>query len=153
MNITETATDNKYVIFKLANQFYGIDIYNVQVIEKVSSFTRVPNAESFVKGVINLRGEVVPVINLGERFGIASSDDNHESRIIIVSIKDILIGLVVDSSSEVLTLNKDDIDDTPALGEKATEDYIKCIGKKDGRLIMLLDLEKVIGITDSLEDI
>lgn len=153
MNITEATIDNKFVIFKLANQYYGINIYNVQVIEKITSFTRVPNAEHYVRGVINLRGEVVPVIDLSKRFGILSSEDSNESRIIIVKVKDILIGLVVDSSSEVLTLDYEDIDDTPSLGEQATEDFIKGIGKKDGRLIMLLDLEKVIGVSDSLEEI
>ncbi len=153
MNITESSTDNKFVIFKLANQYYGIDIYNVQVIEKVTNYTRVPNAEHYVKGVINLRGEVVPVIDLGERFGIISSENNNESRIIIIKVKDILIGLVVDSSSEVLTLDEEDIDDTPSLGEQATEEFIKGIGKKDGRLIMLLDLEKVIGVNETIEEI
>ena len=153
MNITESSTDNKFVIFKLANQYYGIDIYNVQVIEKVTNYTRVPNAEYYVKGVINLRGDVVPVIDLGERFGIISSENNNESRIIIIKVKDILIGLVVDSSSEVLTLDEEDIDDTPSLGEQATEEFIKGIGKKDGRLIMLLDLEKVIGVNETIEEI
>lgn len=152
MNITETTTDNKFVIFKLANQYYGIDIYNVQVIEKNTSFTRVPNAEQYVKGVINLRGDVVPVIDLVERFGITSSKESNESRIIIVNVKDILIGLIVDSSSEVLVLNKENIDNTPSLGEQPPEAFIKGVGKKEGRLIMLLDLEKIIGLKDTLEE-
>ncbi|MTI48014.1 chemotaxis protein CheW [Sporosalibacterium faouarense] len=153
MNITSSDTDNKFVIFKLAGQNYGIDIYNVRVIEKVTNYTRVPNSEDYVKGVINLRGEVVPVIDLVKRFGIESENvDEAEVRIIIVSIKDIVVGLLVDSSSEVLTLVKGEIDNTPNIGEQITEEFIKGIGKQDGRLIMLLDLEKVIGIHDDLED-
>lgn len=154
MNITNSNTDNKFVIFKLAEQDYGIDIYNVRVIEKVSKYTRVPNAEDYVKGVINLRGEVVPVIDLVKRFGVLSENiDDSESRIVIVSVKDVVVGLLVDSSSEVLTLYKDDIDSTPNIGEQVSDDFIKGIGKKDGRLIMLLDLERVVGVNEDIEEI
>lgn len=154
MNITNSDIDNKFVIFKLSNQYYGIDIYNVRGIEKVTKYTRVPNSERYVKGVINLRGEVIPVIDLGIRFNLDIEDrDDSDSRIIVVSVKDIVVGLLVDSSSEVLTLYKSDIDNTPNIGEQVVEDFIKGIGKKDGRLIMLLELEKVIGINEDLEDL
>ncbi len=153
MNITDTAADNKFVIFNLAGQDYGLDIYNVEVIERVTSFTRVPNTKNYINGVINLRGEVVPVIDLLKRFNIESTNTlGDDSRIIITSVRDIFIGLLVDSSSEVLTLLEEDIDNTPKIGEQISDDFIKGIGKKDGRLIMLLDLEKVIGVDYRIED-
>lgn len=152
MDMTNRISENKYVIFSLSGEYYGIDIKNVDVIEKVTKFTRVPNAAEYVKGVINLRGEVVPVVDLAKRFGIKTKDIDSESRIIIVSISDMQVGMIVDSSSEVIQLEKTDIDNPPDIGEKVSEDFIKGIGKKDGRLIILLNLKKVLKIENTDEE-
>ncbi|WP_425447458.1 chemotaxis protein CheW [Dethiothermospora halolimnae] len=152
MDMTNRISENKYVIFSLSGEYYGIDIKNVDVIEKVTKFTRVPNAAEYVKGVINLRGEVVPVVDLAKRFGIKTKDIDSESRIIIVSISDMQVGMIVDSSSEVIQLEKTDIDNPPDIGEKVSEDFIKGIGKKDGRLIILLNLKKVLKIENIDEE-
>ncbi|WZL74866.1 chemotaxis protein CheW [Clostridiaceae bacterium 35-E11] len=147
-----TSTQNQYVLFRLDNEYYGIDILNVQTIEKVMNITRVPRALDYVEGVINLRGEIVPVINLRKRFLLPEIKVNEESRIIIVSIEDTVIGLLVDGSSEVLQLAAEDIDDVSNITDSIRNDYIKGIGKKDNRIIILLDLKKVLGSIENSED-
>lgn len=136
--------ENKYVIFKLENEFYGINIENVRSIERVQNCTRVPNAPPYVKGVINLRGEVIPIIDLREKIGLAIKEVDNNSRIIIVSVNELIVGLIVDSSSEVLEVNKEKIDRPPTSGENEAEGYIRGIGKDEKRLIILIDLEKLL---------
>lgn len=148
-----TSTENQYVLFRLDNEYYGIDILNVQTIEKVMNITRVPRALDYVEGVINLRGEIVPVINLRKRFYLSKMELNEESRIIIVSIEDTVIGLLVDGSSEVLQLASEDIDDVSNITDSIKNDYIKGIGKKENRIIILLDLKKVLGNIENSEDV
>lgn len=139
-----SSVKNKYVLFNLENELYGIDINNVKTIEKVLTFTRVPNSENFIKGVINLRGDVVPIIDLRQKFSLPDKNIDNSNRIIIVEINDMLLGLMVDSSSEVMELSQDEIDNPSSIGEGTFEDYIKGIGKKNGRLIILLDLARII---------
>ncbi len=143
------SSDNiKYVVFTMDNEHYGIDITSVKSIERIQYFTRVPNSPKYIKGVINLRGEVVPIVDLRLRFDLAPREVDASSRIIIVFVNDIEIGLLVDSSSEVIEINSEDIDSPPAIKDSVTEDFIKGIGKKEGNLIILIDIEKVIGIKD-----
>lgn len=151
MNHQKSTVEQQYVLFKLDNEFYGIDILQVETIEKVMDITRVPHALPYVQGVINLRGEVVPVINLRKRFNLPEAAFDEESRIIIVSIEDMIVGLLVDSSSEVIQLEDGDIDEAPELGDQKDKGYIKGIGKKENRIIILLDLKKILGITDNNE--
>lgn len=138
----------KYVVFKIGDEYYGIDINNVKSIERIQHFTRVPNAPIYVKGVINLRGEVVPVIDLRLRFELPHKELDSNSRIIITFINEIQIGLLVDSSSEVIEINDEDVDSPPMVKDNISEDFIKGIGKQDGKLIILVDVEKVIGIKE-----
>ncbi|RKD34458.1 chemotaxis protein CheW [Thermohalobacter berrensis] len=142
----------QYVLFKLNDEYYGIDISKVKTIEKIQNFTRVPNAPNYVKGVINLRGEVVPVIDLRKRFNLPNKNDYSNSRIIIVTVNDIDVGLIVDSSSEVLQLTAENLDNPPHVEGNVTEDFIKHIGKDGERLIMILDIEKVLGIKTNIEE-
>ncbi|QXM06127.1 chemotaxis protein CheW [Crassaminicella indica] len=148
-----TTTDNQYVLFKLDNEYYGIDILHVETIEKVMDITRVPHAPYYVEGVINLRGEVVPVINLRKRFDLPQVELNDESRIIIISIEEIVVGLLVDASSEVLQFDTETIDDVPNFSDRLKNDYVKGIGKDNERIIILLDLKKVLGNTDTNEEL
>ena len=137
--------ETKYVVFKIDNEYYGIDINNVKSIERIQDFTRVPNAPPYVKGVINLRGEVVPVIDLRMRFELTPRELDSNSRIIIVFVNEIQIGLLVDSSSEVIEINGEDVDSPPIVKENISEDFINGIGKQNGNLIILIDIEKIIG--------
>lgn len=137
-------TINQYVIFKLEEEYYGIAINFVETIEKVLEITRLPNSPQYVKGVINLRGEVIPVIDLRERFGMNSNPLTEESRIIIVSSEEIIVGILVDSSSEVLTIENDNIDNTNGLINAFEDNYIKGIGKIEDRMVIILDIMKIL---------
>lgn len=145
-------SEKKYVVFKLQNEFYGIDIDNVQGIEKVQDFTIVPNSKDYIKGVINLRGEVVPIIELRKRFGLVEKEIDENSRIIVVFLKDLQVGMLVDSSSEVIEFTPEEVDTAPTSIESNYEDFVKAIGKKDERLIILLSTEKILDIKDDLRD-
>lgn len=142
------ASENQYVLFQLDNEYYGIDILQVETIERVMDITRVPHALDYVQGVINLRGEVVPVVNLRKRFNLPEVPVNDESRIIIVSVEDIVVGLLVDASSEVLQLSSNEIDDAANIADNTGNGFVKGIGKNGHRIIILLDLKKVLDIAE-----
>ncbi len=153
MDHKATSLENQYVLFKLDNEFYGIDILQVETIERVMDITRVPHALDYVQGVINLRGEVVPVVNLRKRFHLQEIPFNDESRIIIVSVEEVVVGLLVDSSSEVLQLNSEKIEDASNITNNTGNDFIKGIGKHEDRIIILLDLKKVLDIKETTDDV
>lgn len=142
------ASSSEYVIFKINEEYYGIDIDNVENIEKIIPITRVPYTEEYVLGVVNLRGNIIPVIDLRTRFSIEKKEFDDESRIIIVNVNDLRIGMVVDASSEVLRLSRDDIDSAPSVKGNVNLDFVKEIGKNDGRIIMLVDLKKILGLIE-----
>ncbi|WP_099187202.1 chemotaxis protein CheW [Tepidibacter mesophilus] len=136
-------TQERYVIFKLKDEFYGININYVQTIEKMIEITRVPKANVYVKGVINLRGEIVPVIDLRKRFNIESYNYDKDSRIIVNKIDDMLVGFIVDSATEVKEIYKDDIDYS-IVDEGFNDGFIKGIGKIEEQIIILIDVNKVL---------
>ncbi|HAS72868.1 MAG TPA: chemotaxis protein CheW [Clostridiales bacterium UBA8960] len=136
----------EFVTFRLNQEFYGINIQNVENIEKVLPITRIPYTLNYIKGVVNLRGIIVPVVDLRARFGLEKRDHTDESRIIIVNLEDNKIGMLVDSSSEVLQIDEVDIDAAPNVRKEINNEFIKNIGKKNGRIIMLIDLHKVLNI-------
>lgn len=149
LEVGDKNLENKYVLFKLDNEDYGLNINNVLSIEKFQNYTRVPNAPEYVTGVINLRGEVIPILDLRKKLSLESkpSDQSDQnSRIIITSSNNMIIGLTVDSSSEVLEIKKENIDKPSAAGEKNFDEYIKGVGKDKERLIIILDLEKLLAI-------
>lgn len=137
--------DNKYVIFKLEKEYYGIPINRVIYIEKMHDLTRIPNAPSYVKGVMNLRGEVIPLIDLRSKMDMATKEADDNSRIIVISEEDMMIGLIVDTSSEVIEIERDEIDNPPSSNEDESLSYICGIGKVQDRLILLLELSKILG--------
>ena len=133
------------VVFKLANEEYGIDILRVREIKQYSSITRVPKAPHYVKGVVNLRGDVIPIVDLRKKFNLPDAEVTDSTRIIIVNVEDITIGLIVDSSSETLDISKDSIEDAPDSIGSVEQGYINGIGKVGTRLVILLDVSKIIG--------
>jgi purine-binding chemotaxis protein CheW len=138
---------NKYVVFKLENEEYGIDILRVKEIKEILRITRVPKSPSFVRGVVNLRGEVIPVIDLRKKFNLAEKTDTQSTRIVIVAVDEITVGLIIDTSSEVLEIGKELIEEPPATIASIDHSYIYGIGKVEERLIILLDVSKIISIT------
>lgn len=137
---------NKYVTFKLGKEYYGLPIDNVLSIEKPSKTTRIPNAPDYIIGLINLRGDVIPVIDLRVKLGMGKIGIDKDSRIIIVREKDIVVGLMVDSSKEVLDIDEENIDKPPESEDDTIVDYISGIGKKDERLVIILNSMRLLDI-------
>ena len=147
--VTEASTQaiaEQAVVFSLAGELYGLDISRIQGIIRVPDVTRVPRAPQFVEGVINLRGEIVPIVNLRERFGRPEQDHTADTRIINVEMGDELVGLIVDAVEEVLNISADAIVPTPELVTSAESPYLRGIAKIGDRLVTLLDLDKVLSL-------
>ena len=138
-------TENlKVVVFQLADKEYVIPVSQVQGIEKLIHITRVPKTPSLVKGVINLRGVVTPIIDLKSRFGLGESNLNDSSRIIIISLDDMNVGVIVDSANDVLDIPKDSIEPQPEVVGGLEQDFIAGVTKIDKRLLILLHLDLVL---------
>lgn len=136
--------DNQFVIFTLGEEKYGVDILRVGTISEYLEITRVPNAPNYVEGMINLRGDIIPVINLKKRFNIPQTEFNEDTRIIIYSIDGVKIGFLVDEASQVLRIDADQIDPTPSILQGNGSDYISGVGKHDNGIIILLDFAKIL---------
>jgi len=132
------------VSFNVGSEEFGVDILKVHEINRMTEITRVPKAPEFVEGVINLRGKIIPIIDLRKRFGMEQKDKDKNTRIVVVEINEQTIGFVVDSVSEVIRMPMENIDDAPELVTGIDADYIKGVGKLEKNLLILLDLEKVM---------
>lgn len=140
--------ERQLVVFSLGNEEYGVDILQVQEIKRFSSITRVPNAPAFVEGVINLRGNVIPVIDLHKRFELGSFVESADSRIVIVTVQDLTLGIMVDSVSEVITLPEEAIAPPPPLVAGIDASFIHGIGKLEDRLLILLNMDRILGLEE-----
>jgi|SRR5690625_1795506 len=136
--------DNKIIVYQLEDEEYAVTVQHVGSIERILPITRVPNTPNFVKGVLNLRGVVTPVIDLKERFYQKETIFTEQTRIIIVNIDDISVGLIVDSANDVIDIHPDQIEPAPEAVGSAVVDYISGVIKLDKRLLILLDLQKVL---------
>ena len=140
--------EGKYLTFTLADEEYGISILKIKEIIGMMPITSVPQTPAFVKGVINLRGKVIPVIDLRLRFGMESNDYTERTCIVVVEIVGqtgtILMGVVVDAVSEVLNIKSNEIENTPTFGTKLDTDYILGMAKMEGSIKILLDIDRVL---------
>jgi purine-binding chemotaxis protein CheW len=140
--------EGKYLTFTLSDEEYGIGILKIKEIIGMMTVTTIPQTPEFVKGVINLRGKVIPVIDLRLKFGMESMDYTERTCIIVVEIDGtvgtVQIGIVVDSVSEVLNIKADEIDDTPTFGTRLNTDYILGMAKMEGGVKILLDINRVL---------
>jgi purine-binding chemotaxis protein CheW len=134
----------KFLTFFLAGEEYGLEILKVQEIIGMMSITAVPRTPSFIRGVINLRGKVIPIVDLRLKFGMEAAAQTEETCIIVVRAQGIEMGLVVDKVSEVSDIATDDIDDVPSFGADVNTDYLLGIAKADSRVKLLLDIDKVL---------
>ncbi len=139
------------VTFNLGNEEYAVAILKVQEINRMKEITRVPNSPPYVEGVINLRGKVIPVVNLRSKFGLAAKENNEQTRIMIMDIQGITMGLVVDSVSEVLRIPSSTVEPTPPMASNISAEFIKGIAKVDDRLIILLDMDRLLGRAEESE--
>ncbi len=132
------------VSFLIENEEFGVDILNVQEIIRPVDITRVPNAPAFVEGVINLRGRIVPVVDLRKRFNLPRRERDKNSRIIVVELGDKIVGFMVDAVREVLRVDAGVIEPPPELAIGIDAHYITGVAKLDDRLLILLDLERIL---------
>ena len=133
------------VVFRIGEEEFGVDINQVREIVKLVSITRMPKAPVFIEGVVNLRGQIITVIDLAKRLDLPSKGRTETSRIMVVEVGGNVVGMVVDSVSEVLRLSNTDIEDTPSLIEtEVHERYLRGVGKIGDRLLILLDLKQVL---------
>ncbi len=140
----DTKETLQLVSFKLGEEEFGVDILQVQEIIRMQNITRVPNAPHFVEGVINLRGKVIPVIDLRKRFDLGDHERDKNTRIVVVKIDDVVVGLIVDEVSEVLRISADTVEPPPPIVAGIESDFIRGVGKLEGRLLILLDLNRIL---------
>ena len=136
--------ERQLVVFQLGAELYGVEISRVHEIIRLQTVTRVPRAPSFVEGVINLRGKVIPVVDLRRRFGLPSAQHTRASRIVVVEIGDQVVGMVVDSVSEVLRVSGTTVEPPSPVVAGVDSEYIHGIAKLPERLVILLDLDRVL---------
>ena len=132
------------VSFKIGDEEFGVDILKVQEINRMMSITKVPNAPAFVTGVVNLRGRIIPVIDLRYKLGMPGKDYDNDTRIVVVEVNDTTTGFIVDAVSEVLRIPRSITEAPPEMVSGIDSDYITAVGKLEGKLLILLDLEKVL---------
>ncbi len=132
------------VVFELAGEFYGVDIAAVNTIIRMQEITAIPRSPDFVEGVINLRGMIVPVLDLRKRFGLAAGEGGKSSRIMVVEGSAQTIGMIVDAVAETLRLPLDAIEPPSPVVSSTDSTYLRGVGKQENRLVILLDLDKVL---------
>lgn len=136
--------EKQYVIFRLGKEEYGVEIVNVKEICEYKESVKVPNTPGFVDGIINLRGDITPIINLKKRFNLSEVDINSDTRIIVININNRQVGFIVDEASQVLRITEEDIEPAPELVAGIEKKYIIGVGKLSDRIILLLDLEYIL---------
>lgn len=154
--MSESATDRstarvgggKFLTFFLAGEEYGLEILKVHEIIGMMAITSIPRTPDYVRGVINLRGKVIPVVDLRLKFEMEYKEQTDETCIIVVRANNVQMGIIVDSVSEVMDIAGQDIDNAPSFGASVNSDYILGIGKSEGRVKLLLDIDKVLSTDD-----
>jgi purine-binding chemotaxis protein CheW len=145
---TSQSDTEQFVTFSLADEEYGVDIMKVQEIIGYQGFTKIPNLPSFIKGVLNLRGTVVPVIDLRAKFSLEEKEYNKFTVIIVLTVLGRIMGMIVDSISDVVIFDDKEIEETPNFGSKIQTKFIKGMGKKEEKFVILLDIDKVMSEQD-----
>jgi purine-binding chemotaxis protein CheW len=139
------------VSFVLGNEEFGVDIKCVQEINRMLQITKVPNAPDYVDGVVNLRGRVIPVLDLRHKLGLPRKEHDNNTRIIVVEVNSKTVGFIVDGVKEVLRIPENITEAAPEIVTGINSEYIKSIGKLDDRLLILIDLEKILSKNEELE--
>ncbi|MFC5475962.1 chemotaxis protein CheW [Paraherbaspirillum soli] len=147
-NTVEAAQDDtegqKFLVFTLGTEEYGIDILKVQEIRDYEAVTRIAHAPEFIKGVTNLRGIIVPIVDLRIKFRLQNIQYNHQTVVIILNIADRVVGILVDGVSDVLTLGHEEIRPAPEFGSTLSAEYLTGLGTVEERMLILIDIEKLM---------
>jgi purine-binding chemotaxis protein CheW len=136
------------VSFSIGQEEFGLDIQCIQEINRIVEITRVPNSPDFVSGVINLRGKVIPVIDMRKRFGFPSKESDKNTRIIVVELAEMVVGFIVDAVREVIRIPKNITEAPPSIVAGIGSEYISAVAKLESRLLILLDLERILHDTE-----
>jgi purine-binding chemotaxis protein CheW len=148
MTETTSTTEQQLVFFDLAGEHYGVDIATVREIIQMQAITRIPGSESYVEGLINLRGVVIPVIDLRKRFGFPEAEKDKDTRIIVIHCHQQDIGMIVDSVTEVLRITSDSVEPTSSVIMNGDANYLIGTAKLPDRLVILLDVQQLLGEED-----
>ncbi len=146
-----TTDGSQFLTFNLGEELYGVDILRVQEIKGYTAVTKIPNTPSHIKGVLNLRGTIVPIIELRTKFNMQTIDYTAFTVIIVVVVRDKVMGLVVDAVSDVLNIDKKDIQPPPQFGAKVDVSFLNGIGKSNDKLVALLDMDRLL-LDDEMQD-
>ncbi len=136
---------SEFLTFRLGEEEYGMDILKVQEIRGYDSITQIANAPEFIKGVVNLRGIIVPIIDMRIKFQLGNAEYNQFTVVVILNVVDRVMGIVVDGVSDVISLDQEQIRPTPEFGTVIDIEYITGLGTLDDRMLILIDIEKLIG--------
>lgn len=142
--MVENKMGHEYLIFTLGNEEYGIEILKVQEIRGYDRVTRIPNAPEFITGVTNLRGVIVPIVDLRVKFQLGSADINQDTVIIVLNLYERIVGIVVDGVSDVLALNDEQIRPAPDFSATLSTKYLLGLGLLNERMLILVDIEKLL---------
>jgi len=138
---------SQYIVIGLGNQEFALEISNVGSINEYQKITLLPNAPAFIEGVIHLRGDIIPIVNLSKRFNIESTKKLSEKRIIVVEIEGKLIGFLADNASQAITVDSEEIKETPSIVKGVDGDYIDGVCKLPDKILLLVNLVKVLNHT------
>ena len=150
-NAVSGETTDQMISFAISEEDYGVDIQTVKEVIRHREITRLPKAPPFVKGVINLRGDVIPIVDLRERFDMEQQEYTDMTRVMVVEVGGRSIGMVVDSVSHVLRIEQDQIEPPPPCVGKISEEYIRGVGKVAEKLIVLLNIDKILSEEEKTE--
>lgn len=144
LSTSASAHEGKYLTFVLGKEEYGLEILQVREIIGLMHITLIPRVPSYMKGVINLRGKIIPVIDLRLKFGMECHAYTSETCVIVLNLNEMLMGIIVDKVSEVIDITRDHIEQSPRLGVDINTDFITGMGKVGNKVVILLDIEKVL---------
>jgi len=142
---------NQLISFEVGDEEYGLDILAVKEVIRIREITRLPKAPGFVKGIINLRGDVIPIIDLRDRFGLEHREYTDMTRVIVVDVEGKLVGMVVDAASQVVRISPEQIDPPPPIVGGLSVEYIKGVGKLEDRMVILLNIERILTVEEKIE--
>ncbi len=143
-----TTDGSQFLTFQLGEELYGVDILRVQEIKGYTAVTRIPNTPPHIKGVLNLRGTIVPIVELRTKFGMPTIDYTMFTVIVVVVVREKIMGLVVDAVSDVLNIDRKDIQPAPQFGAKVDVSFLNGIGKSGDKLVALLDMDRLLSDSD-----
>ncbi len=143
--------EQQIIVMAIGDERYGVDVKQVQSIEKIVPITRVPKTLPFIKGVMNLRGIVTPVIDLRERFGFQSTELTDDARITVIQVEDVTVGMIVDAVTDVVSIQSDAIEPPPSVVGGVQAIYLSGVARVNGELLILLNLERVLSDAESAQ--